>query len=308
MSSCARVYFHEWVWYSPTLANRPLLWAILTKCWHGHAQSRRQVLPKVLRVVWPVAWSARPSVSRLLGFPDQARLRCDQAVQVAYKLFEQSFDLIPVANALDFTAMVYSYCRDAQAVQRLGQDLLELATKYDFPFYLRAGQMYCGWALAHQGEASAGAAMIRANVEQHRREGIRKFEPYWRSLLAEALALAGQSEEALGEVEAGLAFAEETQNRYWNAHLLKLKADYLLAQSASADEVAQWYERAVTTAHQQGARSLELRATISLCKLWQTQGKTATARSCLTKIYEWFTEGFDTPDLQEAGALLAELA
>jgi predicted ATPase len=184
---------------------------------------------------------------------------------------------------------------------------LEFASKYEFPFYSRAGQMHIGWALAQQGEAGAGAAMIRASVDQHRNEGIRKFEPYWRSLLAEALALAGQFGEALDEVENALAFAEATENGYWNAHLLKLKADYLLAQQFAADEVESWYERAVATARRQGARSLELRATLALCRLWAQRAKGQQACTRLASLYSSFTEGWDTADLQEAQMLLAHL-
>jgi adenylate cyclase len=128
-----------------------------------------------------------------------------------------------------------------------------------------------------------------------------------KSLLAETLALADEWEEALDEVTEALAYAEECGNCFWNAHLLKLQGDYMQALSLPAQEVEACYQRAIATARRQGARSLELRATTSLCRLWQRQGKQAEARQELLEIYGWFTEGFGTADLQEAKALLDEL-
>ena len=203
--------------------------------------------------------------------------------------------------------MLYSFLRDADTVLQLGEELLELSIKHDYAFYQRAGRMYIGWARAHKGNAQAGASMVRESVNGHRDRGIRKFEPYWRSLLAETLALAGDIVEALSEVDQALAYADESGIVYWAAHLLKLKGDYLQAQSAPDQEVERWYQQAIDTAQTQRARSLELRATTSLCRLWLRQGRFSDARQRLAAIYGWFTEGFDTRDLKEARALLEEL-
>jgi predicted ATPase len=134
--------------------------------------------------------------------------------------------------------------------------------------------------------------------DDERRRGVRDLEPFSRSLLAETLALAGKWEEALDEVTAALAYAEECGNCFWNAHLLKLQGDFLQALSASGAQVETCYQR---------ARSLQLRATTSLARLWQQQGKQAEALEALREIYGWFTEGFGTVDLQEAKALLDQL-
>lgn len=133
------------------------------------------------------------------------------------------------------------------------------------------------------------------------------FEPYWRALLAETLMLSGELREADDEVSAALAFADETGNKYWSAHLLKLKGDCALALSGSAEEAEAWYRRSLELAKGQGARSLELRAAMALVRLWQgrNEHKRTEAHAVLTEVYGWFTEGFDTADLQEARALLA---
>ncbi len=240
--------------------------------------------------------------SWVLGQLDQARLFCDKAIAT-----NKAGGDLQELSILDFSAMLYSFLRDEDRVLQLGGALLELSMKYDFPHYQRAGRMYVGWALAHKGDAKAGAKQVRDSVNGHRDHDNRKFEPYWRSLLAETLALAGDIGEALSEVDQALAYAEESGNVYWSAHLLKLKGDFLQAQAAPDQEVEWWYQQAIDTAQSQRARSLELRATTSLCRLWLRQGRTPDAHQRLADIYGWFTEGFDTRDLKEAKALLEEL-
>lgn len=239
----------------------------------------------------------------LFGFPEQA-LTCGRHVLA---IRHQDIDFMGRFPVLTFTGMLYSFLRDVCTVQALGEELIEISTKYDFPLFVLDGQMLTGWALAQQGDAQRGIPLIQNGLDDERKRGIRMFEPYHRSLLAEALALAGELEEALDQVTTALAYAEESGNCYWNAHLLKLKGDFLLALVASADEVERWYQQAIATARQQGAKSLELRATTSLCRLWQGVGKGEAVRPLLTEIYGWFTEGFDTVDLQEAKALLDTL-
>lgn len=239
----------------------------------------------------------------LLGFPDQALTWGRQALAIR----EEDTPFANRFSRLAFASMLYCFLRDVRTAQRLGQELIEISTRYDFPFFISAGQMLVGWAVAQQGDVQTGLTLLQKNIEQERKRGSRMFEPYYRSLLAETLALAGEPEGALDEVTAALVYTEECGNCYWNAHLLKLKGDFRQALSASADEVELWYQRAITTAQQQGAKSLELRATTSLCRLWQGLGNGVAARQLLSEIYGWFTEGFDTVDLKEAKALLDTL-
>lgn len=239
----------------------------------------------------------------MLGYPDQARRVCDGVIAQAH-LDSAEQDRF---STLDFSAMLYSFVGDADTVLQLGEELLELSIKHDYAFYQRAGRMYTGWARAQKGDARTGAKQVRESVNGHRDRGIRMFEPYWRSLLAEALALAGDTGEALSEVDQALAYADESGNVYWSAHLLKLKGDLLQAQSAADHEVERWYQQAINTAQTQQARSLELRATTSLCRLWLRQGRLPAARQRLAGIYGWFTEGLDTQDLKDARALLEDV-
>ncbi|MCE7988958.1 MAG: hypothetical protein DYG89_48000 [Caldilinea sp. CFX5] len=239
----------------------------------------------------------------LLGFPDQALAWGRQALAIR----EQEIPFVNRFPRLAFAGKLYSCVRDAPTVQHLAQELIAISTRYDFPFFVSIGELLLGWAIAQQGDVETGLSLLQKNLGQQRKWSSHMFETYYRSLLAETLALAGEREEALEQVTAALAYAEERGSCYWNAHLLKLKGDFLLALAASTDEVEEWYQQAIVTARRQGAKSLELRATTSLCRLWQGLGKQEAARSLLAEIYGWFTEGFDTVDLKEAKALLDTL-
>ena len=134
--------------------------------------------------------------------------------------------------------------------------------------------------------------------------------PHLLALLAEAHWAAGQVEEALGALAEALAMAEKTGERAYEAEMHRLHGELLLAQSrgAAVVEAEACYERAIEVARGQSAKSLDLRAAMSLGRLWAGQEKRGQAREMLTAIYGWFTEGFDTPDLQDARALLDELS
>jgi predicted ATPase len=129
--------------------------------------------------------------------------------------------------------------------------------------------------------------------------------------LAEAQARAGQPEEGLDTLDEALALVEQTDERHWEAELYRVQGELLLMEGddASASAAAEAsFHRAIEVARRQSAKSWELRATTSLARLWQEQGRIDEARQVLATIYDWFTEGFDTPDLQEAKALLEELS
>ena len=129
----------------------------------------------------------------------------------------------------------------------------------------------------------------------------------WR-LLAEAYGEVGQTEAGLTVLAEALAVVDNTGERYWEAELYRLKGELLLRRASPTEEVEAWFQQALDVARHQQAKSLELRAAMSLSRLWQQQGKRAEARELLAPIYGWFTEGFDTADLQEAKALLEALA
>ena len=130
--------------------------------------------------------------------------------------------------------------------------------------------------------------------------------PHLLALLAEAYGSAGRAKEGLSVLAEALAFVQSSDERYYEAEIYRLEGKFLLMQGDKTEAEASFH-KAIEVARRQQAKSWELRATVSLCRLWQKQGKVDEARQMLAEIYGWFTEGFDTPDLQEARTLLDEL-
>jgi predicted ATPase len=150
---------------------------------------------------------------------------------------------------------------------------------------------------------------MRQGLAARRATGAELVQPYWLGLLAEAYRKGGQPTEALIALAEVLALLDKNGQRYYEAELYRLKGKMLLARSADAQvEAEACFQHALSIARRQQAKSWELRAAMSLCRLWQQRGKRAEARELLAPIYDWFTKGFDTADLQEAKALLQELA
>ncbi len=134
--------------------------------------------------------------------------------------------------------------------------------------------------------------------------------PYYLSLLAQVYQKAGRAEEGLASINEALAEARRHNERWWDAELHRLRGELLFMRGADAPDASDAQAallRAIDLARSQQARSLELRATTSLARLWHSQGRAADARNLLQDVYRWFTEGFETPDLQAASRLLAEL-
>jgi predicted ATPase len=136
-------------------------------------------------------------------------------------------------------------------------------------------------------------------------------EPYFLALLAEAYASVGQIADGLAALAKALAPIPSGRGFFYEAEIYRLQGEFLLLQADTRhtwEEVEACFTQALAIARRQEARALELRAATSLSRLWQQQGKNATAHQLLADVYGWFTEGFDTVDLQEAQAMLAELA
>jgi predicted ATPase len=188
---------------------------------------------------------------------------------------------------------------------------MTLSTEQGFPHWLAYGTILRGWALALRGEGAEGIAQVRQGLVAYRGTGAELHRPYFLSLLAEAYGGVGQSEEGLKVLVEALALVDKTGERNWEAELHRRKGELLLMQQGKRQqlgEAEECFRQALDTARRQQAKSLELRAAMSLSRLWQQQGKQEEAHHLLAEIYAWFTEGFDTADLKEAKFLLEELA
>jgi predicted ATPase len=185
--------------------------------------------------------------------------------------------------------------------------LLTLAAGQRWPIRSAQGRILRGWALAMQGEAAAGVALLHEGLASPG-VGPESLRPHWLALLAEAYGQAGQPEVGL-QVLAEAVTLMTTRELWWSAAEMARLQGALRLQLANPDvpQVEACFRQALAVARRQQAKALELRAALSLSRLWQQQGKQAAARALLAPIYAWFTEGFNTSDLQDAKALLGAL-
>ena len=150
---------------------------------------------------------------------------------------------------------------------------------------------------------------MRMEIESLHSIGIQMFRPYYLALLGDCCRQVGAVDEGLSVLEEAQTVAGCTGEHWWDAELHRLKGEMLLSQSRyNRSEAKTCFDQALSVAHKQNAKSLELRAAMSLARLWRDQGKVQQARELLAPVYGWFTEGFDTRDLKDAKALLEELA
>ena len=240
----------------------------------------------------------------LLGYPDQALQRSHEALTLARQL-AQPFSL---AFALDWAAWLHHLRREPQATQDQAEAAMALCTEQGFAQLLAFGQLLRGWALTARQQGEDGITHIHQGLTAYLATGAAVGRPQYLALLAEAHGQVRQAEAGLAMLTEALTVARQTGERSYKAEIHRLTGQLLLIRSrAHHREAETCFRRAFTVARHQQAKSLELRAAMSLSQLWQQQGKRPEAHTLLAPVYGWFTEGFDTADLQEARALLEEL-
>jgi predicted ATPase/DNA-binding winged helix-turn-helix (wHTH) protein len=236
-----------------------------------------------------------------LGYPAQAVRRSQEALALAQALAHP----YSLATA-EFQAISLHACRrEAPVVQVQADALLTLATAQQFPQWVAHGAFWQGWILTMQGQGAAGLAQMHQGVAAIVATGQRVSQPRYLVLLAEAAGHAGQVAEGLRLLAEAWATLEESKQGQLLAEAYRIQGELLLRQAVPAAAQAEaCFQQALAIARRQQAKSWELRAAMSLSRLWQQQGKRTEGRALLAPIYDWFTEGFDTPDLQDAKALL----
>jgi predicted ATPase len=239
-----------------------------------------------------------------LGYPDQGLARSHDAVTLA----QQMAHPLSLSFALGAAAMFHQLCREARCTQERTAPAMTLAKEQGFSYWMAWGAMLRGWALAQQGQAQEGIEQITQGLMDYHATGARMPRPYWLALLAEAHGIQGEPEEGLALLPEALTLVDTTGERWYQSELYRLKGALLLQQSSSNQTEAEaCFHHAIHIAQNQQAKSFELRTATSLARLWQQQGKRQEAHDLLAPVYHWFTEGFDTADLQEAKALLDAL-
>jgi predicted ATPase len=240
----------------------------------------------------------------LLGYPDQA-LRYGTGTLALAEKIDHSYTQ---SRGFYWNAILHLFRREAAIVQERTQRALASASEQGFALVQAAATILDGAALAGQGQHADGSRRIREGLDAYRATGAAFQTTHHLILLAEALGAAGSAAEGLEALVDATTQAEKSGERYCEAEIHRLRAELLLAQSVDNQaEAERCLRQALDVARRQAAKSLELRAATSLARVWRDQGKAEDARDLLAPVYDWFTEGFDTADLQEAKALLDEL-
>jgi adenylate cyclase len=222
--------------------------------------------------------------------------------------------------------MLYQLCREREETLRHADEAVTLCSEQGLPFWLSMVTILRGWALTELGDQEVGITQLQTGLAAWQAAGSEILQPYWLALLAEAYGKTGKFAEGLKLLDESLARINKTEERFYRAEVYRIKGQVLLwayapEQESSTRKAEECFLKAIDIACQQQAKSLELRAVMSLVRLRQQQASAygsrntthasraalAEAHIMLSDLYRWFTEGFDTKDLQEAKALLASL-
>ena len=245
------------------------------------------------------AWEIHPLW--LMGYGDQARRRLAVIRHIG--------DHLPSEWMISHNvALQVSYgMRTLEFVEGLVADLVTGAEQYEAVFWVATGALFQGWLWVQRGEVAAGLPQMEESIRRFAQTGAGVLTLFL-DMLASGYAAANRYADALATLERAIAYADDGGEHFWYAELLRHKGEILLALGGQAESAEALFQQAMETARPQSARTLELRAAVSLGRLWLAQGRSDDARSLVTPLYNWFTEGFDTTDLVEAGGFLDQLA
>ena len=249
--------------------------------------------------------SYRPLASWLLGHPDAALADVGHAIEDARE-FGQAATLL---YALFWVSLPYFYCGNYPTAKALTDELVALADEKSALYWKTAAMFMHGCLLVQGGKALNAIEVLTTAQSALRSTGATLFAPAYLSYLARAYAELGNCDDARRCVAEAVTAAETTRETWFEAEIHRMAGEIaLILPGPDAAEAEACFERALAVARAQQAKSWELRAAMSLTRLWRDQGKPRQARELLAPVYGWFTEGFDTRDLKEAKALLEELA
>jgi predicted ATPase/class 3 adenylate cyclase len=239
----------------------------------------------------------------LLGYPEQAARHADAGLRAARELSNPH----SLAHALALACRYHSMLGATASLHRATEELVALAAEHRFPFYAAAGQIYRGWVLSAGPDVTHGIEVLREGMATFMDLGSMALRPYFSARMALLAAAAGALVDGLGLLAKALEQVEQSGQRWCEAEIHRSKGE-LLQRFSDAPQAESCLQQSLATARRQGARLWELRAACSLARLWREQGRHDDARALLESILGGFAEGFDTPDLKEARALLDALS
>jgi predicted ATPase len=238
-----------------------------------------------------------------LGYPERALARSNASISAARSLAHPP----SLALSLSVASRLLALVGDNATVDERAGELTAVATEQGFPHWRAQGAIYRGWVKVRNGDVTEGMFLLQSGLTAYRAGGAELYVPHYMALLAAAFEIAGQVKEGLIVLDDALRIVERTSERWTEAELHRHKGQLLLRQG-QRDAAEELYRKALGIAEEQEAKLWELRAAMSLARLRRDQGRRAEARALLAPVYGWFTEGFRTPDLKDAKALLEALS
>ncbi len=242
-----------------------------------------------------------------LGYPERALKVTDEALALARKLSHPH----SLAAALVQVAWVQVMSRDIRAAEELSEEALKISSEGDFGYWQPIANVFHGWAVAQGTGTAEGIAQMEEGLAVYRASGAGVMRPAFLGLLAKAYSKAGQPTKGLGLLRDAYAVVKQSGERWWEPELYRLEGELTLRlagpqRAPASDErrAEECFRQALEIAHGQSARLLELRAAVSLGRLWTSQGKRAEARQLVQERYDWFSEGFTTADLVDAAKMI----
>lgn len=231
-----------------------------------------------------------------LGYPEQALAMSRETVALA-RVVAHPYSL---CYALHHTAWLLQHCRLGAEAIKAGEEEQKIGSEQGFTMWLVTGMLYRAGGLVLQGRAAEALPLLKEGLDAYRNAGAGLALPYYLSILGDAYTKLGKFEEALKALDEGLAIAEKNDDRFQEAELHRLKGELLHDEGESEA----CFRTAIDTARRQGSKAWALRSTMSLCRLWEMQGKRDEARQTLQEIFRRYHEGLETPDLVDARTLL----
>jgi predicted ATPase len=240
-----------------------------------------------------------------LGCPDRA-LRLAGETQELARTIGHAFSL---GHAVDFTAFLRYYRREGPELDTVSAEEAAIGSEHGFQLWHALGALHKGAALLLQGRPAEAIPVLRKGFDAFRATGAGVRAPAYLGMLGDAYTRCGRFADARQALDEGLALVERNDDRCHEAELHRLKGELLLAESPDGIAGAEpCFHRALSTARSQRSKGWELRAALSLARLWQSLGRREDARAALAGVHNTFTEGFTTPDLRDAAALREALA
>jgi class 3 adenylate cyclase/tetratricopeptide (TPR) repeat protein len=245
----------------------------------------------------------------IMGYPDRALALGQESLTYAHEL-GHPFSLV---FAQCWLAWLHQYRQEPDSVHQHATSGIDLSSAQGLPLYRAWGVVAQGWALTHQGQAAEGIALMQQGIASATATGADVYRPYFLAICLEAMSNVGDWESGLRLLDEAVEAADRTGERFYEAELYRLKGDLTLqamtapSTSETQSQAEEFFIKAISISQDQQAKSFELRAVMSLARLWKSQGKKSQAYTILSDVYRWFTEGFGTKDLQAAKELLTEL-